>query len=243
MGTDFIRLLARSAESQALEINRVLFNRLEPKQIVGLGVTDGATLELKTCEIVGVDNWCCVDHRLHNVVSHALDASAAMIYYSAAIEGSRAVSKSGALKLDLELAQLELGMDPKRVVTFSKTRWAHVYLVAERYLKLWEPLVLLGADGRFNEYAIESEAVPWKNSEARGHLEACQKVLSVFAKGIKQLEGQKYCTLCHVPRWIHRFLDILDADLENEVAADFQKCIKEQLEFTSRISSRDPTLH
>jgi hypothetical protein len=128
-----------------------------------------------------------------------LENSKAKPYYAAAIEVAKAITKSGVLKNELESLRMEQKLIHKSVITFSQTRWADVFFVAQRYLELWNQLVQLGTDGIFDEYAIESKKVPWQAPEAKHHLLACQEVLKVFADGIKDLEGEKYPTLCRVP--------------------------------------------
>jgi hypothetical protein len=222
VATDFVNLRARSANSQAVEIGRIFHDRLLENQIVGLAITDGAAVEQRTCELLTVDRWYCVAHRLHLVVTHGLDSSAAKPYYQAAIEVARVATKSGIIHTELELAQLQLGQEPKAVVSFSKTRWADVFFVAKRYLDLWEALQLLGSEGKFDEFAVESAKVPWKDPDSRQHLKECQSVLEVFVKALTELEGEKYPTLCRVPFWMHKFSRIFAANVENEVAHDLQ---------------------
>jgi len=139
--------------------------------------------------------------------------------------------KSSVLLAQLKVSLDELGEDPTKPITYSKTRWVGIYYSTARYIKHFDALFVMGKEGMFNDYHLDSKFAPWEKVHAKDHLIACQSILQTFAIGVATLEGEKYPTLTLVPHWLNRFRKLLQSNTEDHIASDFQAKLSERLEF------------
>jgi hypothetical protein len=211
-GSDFFPITSRVAEAEALQLNEVIQRTLNQDQIVGYCVTDGA--ERRMCEEVPVDNWWCVDHRLHNVVVNARKHGASGELYDYVQWLCSLVSKTTALSGELERRRKCAGHSRLGVLTSSETRWNSLFMSADRLLEVWGDLVDMAKANLFAGHLppedkkhpdkVRLEPGDWLTPTNRDMLFECQRLLCVLADASTELEGEGYQTLSLVPKCIDR---------------------------------------
>ena len=211
-GSDFFHITSRVAEAEGLQLNEVIQRTLSQDQVVGYCVTDGA--ERRMCEEVPVDNWWCVDHRLHNVVVNARKNGASGGLYDYVQWLCSLICRTHSLSSELERRRKGGGHSRLGALTPSETRWNSLLLSADRLLELWDNLVGMAKDNLFVGHLppedrkhpdkVRLEPGEWFTSTNRDTLFECQRVLRVFADASTELEGEGYPTLSLVPKWIDR---------------------------------------
>jgi len=144
-GHDFFPAKNRGAESLRMQLSNCIDEHLPADTVIGMIVTDGASVERKAVDLLKSDNWWCVDHRFHNALHHAIEKSSIKAFYDGAIDLGHVIKSSG--KLSLEMVSLQVDGHPKRMTTFSKTRWAGVYYFVKRFLELVPEITLMGQSG------------------------------------------------------------------------------------------------
>lgn len=214
---------AETADAAAIEqdLSRVA-EKYDIKEKLVLTVADNASDVQKALELFGIEKIGCAAHKLNLVAKNLLERPevAALVKKLAKIVRKTKVSAKS--KKILSRCAKQLGIQVKTLVSFVKTRWNSVYLMADRALEMRQALVLF-----FDEINIDSDEK--LNDEDWKLLGTLKTVLRPLYLVTLELSSEKMTTLSKVLPVYSILHGAYSADVPNKEEKEYRKVLLDGL--------------